>query len=178
MAVSVAIPLINEHVENTTPYHIRVQQHGLQGLPGRLWPVLVHLSGSLLVYQMLAVYLTNLSATAFLNVHLANLKLYIMLFKDHGFLCDNGCIITLLKMWPFATRVTAIKLGKMKVSGNVKDSLFIYGGFSNWNDATRLFNSHESSVTHKMLFKLLSPYPGQQEMWEKCSALLLLFKSV
>jgi len=54
---------------------------------------------------MLVKYLTDLSATAFLNVRLANLKLYTVLFKDHGFLSGIGSIMTLLKMWPSATHV-------------------------------------------------------------------------
>ena len=37
------------------------------------------------------------------------------------------------------TCVTAIKTGKMKIAGNVKDSAFIYNGFCNWKDATRCF---------------------------------------
>ena len=54
--------------------------------------------------------------------------------------------MTLLKMQPSVTHVTAMKSGKMKVTGNMKDSSFIYGGFY---DATRLFNSHESSDAQK-----------------------------
>jgi len=88
---------------------------------------------------MLVKYLTDLSTTAFLNVRLANLKLYTVLFKDHGFLSGIGSIMTLLKMWAFChTCVTAVKSGKMKVTGNVKDPSFIYGGFYNRRDATRL----------------------------------------
>lgn len=37
----------------------------------------------------------------------------------------------------------------MKVSGNVKDSSFLYGAFSNWKDATLGFCNHEKSSTHK-----------------------------
>ena len=57
------------------------------------------------------------------------------------------------------TCVTGIKSGKMKITGNVKDSSFIYGGFCNWKDATRLFNSHESSVTHKSAVELVFTLP-------------------
>ena len=55
--------------------------------------------------------------------------------------------------------MTAIKSGKMKVTGNMKDSSFIYGGFYNWKDATRLFNSHESSKTHKNAVEVVITLP-------------------
>ena len=47
----------------------------------------------------------------------------------------------------------------MRVTGNVKDSSFIYGGFYNWNDATRLFSNHESSVTHKSAVEVVITLP-------------------
>lgn len=57
------------------------------------------------------------------------------------------------------TCVTAIKSGKLKVSGNVKDCSFIYGGFYNWKDATRLFNGHESSNTHEHAVEIVIILP-------------------
>ena len=48
------------------------------------------------------------------------------------------------------TCVTACKTGKLRLSkGNVKDSAFLFAGFSNWKDATVAFGSHEKSTTHK-----------------------------
>ena len=47
------------------------------------------------------------------------------------------------------TCVSALKTGKMKLSGNAKDSAFLNEGFSNWKDATVGFANHEKSATHK-----------------------------
>ena len=48
------------------------------------------------------------------------------------------------------TCVTAFKTSKLKLSsGNVKDSAFLFAGFSNWKDATFTFASYEKSTTHK-----------------------------
>ena len=55
------------------------------------------------------------------------------------------------------TCVTAIKTGKMKVSGNVPDSTFLSGGFSNWKDGSRCFNNHGCT---KLLLRLWSHYPN------------------
>ena len=33
--------------------------------------------------------------------------------------------------------------------GNIKDSAFLFAGYSNWKDATIAFGSHKKSVTHK-----------------------------
>ena len=72
----------------------------------------------------------------------------------------NGYTMTLPQDAAFChTCVTAIKSGKMKVTGNMKDSSFIYGGFYNWKDATRLFNSHKSSKTHKNTVEVVITLP-------------------
>ena len=63
------------------------------------------------------------------------------------------------------TCMTAIKMGKMKIAGNVKDPAFIYNGFCNWKDATRCFSGHEDSATQKTLWLHLR----QLVMWERCS---------
>ena len=48
------------------------------------------------------------------------------------------------------TCITAIKMGRLTLSvGNVKDSAFVYPGFSNWKDGIAAFESHEKSATHK-----------------------------
>ena len=48
------------------------------------------------------------------------------------------------------TCVQASKKGCEWLStGNVKDSTFVYGGFSNWKDATSSFPAHEQSQVHK-----------------------------
>ena len=58
----------------------------------------------------------------------------------------------LLKTCVFAIPacVSALKTGKMKLSGNAKDSAFLSeAGFSNWKGATVGFANHEKSATHK-----------------------------
>ena len=45
--------------------------------------------------------------------------------------------------------MTAVKTGKLKLSGHVKESAFIHGVFSNLKDGTRCFSVHENSTTHK-----------------------------
>ena len=48
------------------------------------------------------------------------------------------------------TCISAFRTGKLKrSSGNVKDSAFLFAGFSNWKDATVAFVTHEKSATHK-----------------------------
>ena len=48
------------------------------------------------------------------------------------------------------TCVSALKTGKMKLSGNAKDSAFLSKAkFSNWKDATVGFANHKKSATHK-----------------------------
>ena len=44
--------------------------------------------------------------------------------------------------------VSAINSGKMQLSKNAQDSTFL-SGFSYWKDATRCFDKHELTVTHK-----------------------------
>ena len=53
------------------------------------------------------------------------------------------------------TCVVAMKTGKMKLSGNSKDSSFLFGGFSNWKDATIGFTNHEKSATHKLAVEVV-----------------------
>lgn len=48
---------------------------------------------------------------------------------------------------------------KLKLTGNAKESVFIYGGFSNWKDSTRCFNKHETSVTHKAAIDVVVTIP-------------------
>ena len=55
--------------------------------------------------------------------------------------------------------MTAVKTGKLKLSGNVKESAFICGGFSNWRDGTRCFSSHENSTTHKTAVEVVITLP-------------------
>ena len=57
------------------------------------------------------------------------------------------------------TCIQAVKTGKMKVTGNVKDSAFLYGGFSNWKDATVGFCNHEKSSTHKAAVDVMITLP-------------------
>ena len=42
-----------------------------------------------------------------------------------------------------------VKTGKIKVTGNARDSAFLYGGYSNWKDATVSIGNHEKTSTHK-----------------------------
>ena len=74
-----------------------------------------------------------------------------MRFSNHGLVNGNGSIMILLKTYVFAIPacVSALKTGKMKLSGNAKDSAFLSEGFSNWKDATVGFANHEKSATHK-----------------------------
>ena len=55
--------------------------------------------------------------------------------------------------------VVAAKTGKMKLSGNMKDSIFLSGGFSNWKDATVGFVKHEKTMTHKIAVDLIEVLP-------------------
>ena len=43
--------------------------------------------------------------------------------------------------------------------GNVKESAFIFAGFSNWKDATVAFGSHEKSTTHKRAVESIITLP-------------------
>ena len=47
----------------------------------------------------------------------------------------------------------------MKLSGNVKDSSFIYSGFHSWKEAIRCLNTHEQTSTHKNAVELLITIP-------------------
>ena len=53
------------------------------------------------------------------------------------------------------TCVVAAKTGKMKLSGNMKDSIFLSGGISNWKDATVRF---VISTSRQRRTKLLSTW--------------------
>lgn len=55
------------------------------------------------------------------------------------------------------TCVYALKTGKMKVTGNARDSAFLYGGYSNWKDATVSFGNHEKTSTHKTAVDVTLP---------------------
>ena len=55
--------------------------------------------------------------------------------------------------------MTAVNSSKLKLTGNAKESAFIYGGFSNWKDSTRYFNKHETSVTHKAAVDVVVAIP-------------------
>ena len=57
------------------------------------------------------------------------------------------------------TCITAIKTGKMKLSGNMKDSLLIFNGFHSWKEAVRCLNMHEQTSTHKKTVELLINIP-------------------
>ena len=47
----------------------------------------------------------------------------------------------------------------MKVGGNMKDCIFLSGGFSNWKDATVCFVKHEKTMTHKIAVDLIVTLP-------------------
>ena len=47
----------------------------------------------------------------------------------------------------------------MKLGGNMKDSIFLSGGFSNWKDATVRFVKHEQTTTHKIAVDLVVTLP-------------------
>ena len=55
--------------------------------------------------------------------------------------------------------VVAAQTGKMKLSGNMKDSIFLSGRFSNWKDATVRFVWHENTITHKIAVDLIVTLP-------------------
>ena len=57
------------------------------------------------------------------------------------------------------TCVVVAKTGKMKLGGNMKDSIFLSGGFSNWKDATVGFVKHEKTMTHKIAVDLIEVLP-------------------
>ena len=59
----------------------------------------------------------------------ASPKLSVALFKDLGLISGSGYTTSQLQTLAFChTCVTAIKTGKTKIAGNVKDSAFIYNG--------------------------------------------------
>ena len=55
------------------------------------------------------------------------------------------------------TCIKAIKIGKMKLSGNMKDSSLIFNGFHSWKEAVRY--THEQTSTHKKAVELLINIP-------------------
>ena len=59
-----------------------------------------------------------------------------------------------LEMWQ-----TGVNLSKLKFTGNEKESAFIYAGYSNWKDATRCFNKHKTSLTHKTAVDVVLTIP-------------------
>ena len=56
--------------------------------------------------------------------------------------------------------IKAVRTGKMKMSGNAKDSSFLFPGFCNRKNATAQFNSHEQSATHKLAVSVLVKLPS------------------
>ena len=58
------------------------------------------------------------------------------------------------------TCVTAIKTGRMKVTGNVQDSSFLTGGFSNWKDASKCYSNHEQTTMHKTAVEYMVTLPN------------------
>ena len=48
----------------------------------------------------------------------------------------------------------------MKVTGNVQDSSFLTGGFSNWRDASRCFSNHEQTTMHKTAVEYMVTLPN------------------
>ena len=70
---------------------------------------------------------TNLSVISFQDASSARPKLSVALFKDLGLI--SGSAYTMSKLQTsLLPCMTAIKTGKMKIAGNVKDSAFIYNG--------------------------------------------------
>ena len=68
--------------------------------------------------------------------------------------------------------VKAVTTGKLSTtSGNIKDSAFIYAGFSNWKDATVAFPSHEKLDTCKKAVEMVVTLP---ETTQDVGELLLL----
>ena len=60
----------------------------------------------------------------------------------------------------FVLKHRKVTTGKLSTtSGNIKDSAFIYAGFSNWKDASVAFPSHEKSDTHKKAVKMVVTLP-------------------
>ena len=55
--------------------------------------------------------------------------------------------------------VVAAKTGKMKLGGNMKDSIFLSSRFSNWKDATVGYVKHEQTTTHKTAVDLVVTLP-------------------
>ena len=47
----------------------------------------------------------------------------------------------------------------MKLGGNMKDSILLSDGFSNWKDATVRFVNHEKTMTHKIAVDLIVTLP-------------------
>ena len=131
----------DSHMHTRELERFKVQAQNTCSLSNREWLS----TASLVVFPRLVKYPTNLSVISFQDASLASLNLSVALkwqwlhyesTRDLGF-CH--------------TCVTAIKTGKMKITGNVKDSAFIYNGFCNWKDATRCFSGHEDSATQLKL---------------------------
>ena len=77
------------------------------------------------------------------------------------------------------TCVTAVKSEKLKITGNLKESTFIYGGFHNWKDACRIFSNHESSVTHKNAVDVVITLPRTSgDVGEMLSSTLAVQKRI
>eukprot|EP00731_Ephydatia_muelleri_P024994 Em0017g77a len=75
----------------------------------------------------------------------------------------------------FVNPTNAVNEGKLSLaSGNIKDSPFVCGGFSNWKDATVAFARHEQTTTHKKAVEVLVMILKQQGTSERCFQLLML----
>ena len=60
---------------------------------------------------------------------LGSQPLSLVLSSHHGLRGGNGNTIMLHRIWFSAIRVVAVKTGKMKLGGNMRDSIFLSGGF-------------------------------------------------
>ena len=94
--------------------------------------------------------LISLAVIIFQSDRLVKPNQSIVHFSNRGLVNGNGSIIILPRIYAFAIHcVSAVKIGKMKLSGNAKDSAFLSEAFSNWKDATIGFANHKKSTTHK-----------------------------
>ena len=65
----------------------------------------------------------------------------------------------------------------MKISGNAKDSSFIFNGFHSWKEAIRCLNTHEQTSIHKTAVELLITIPETtQDVGEMLSSSLAVKK--
>ena len=62
--------------------------------------------------------------------------------------------------------------------GNVKDSVFVFTGFSNWKDTIITFGSHEKSATHKRAVEGVITLPQRTRDVATCFHQLMLQRNV